>query len=122
MLVDTSVWIDHFRRGSGTLARLLEHGSVLVHPSVVGELALGHLRRRREVIELLDGLPRATTATPSEVLTLIEHHHLYGSGIGYVDAELLAATKLTPGATLWSHDRRLSKTAARLGSAFAAGS
>lgn len=118
ILVDTSVWIDHLRTGNATLVRLLERGRVLAHPWVVGELALGHLRQRREVIELVSGLPQAMAATPPEVLSLIEHHALYGIGIGYVDAQLLAATKLTDGATLWSNDRRLGAATSRLGCAF----
>ncbi len=100
------------------MTRLLERGAVLAHPWVVGELALGHLSRRDQVIGLLSRLPQATAATPTEVLTLIEHHELYGLGIGYVDAQLLAATKLTDGATLWSNDRRLGAATSRLGCAF----
>ncbi len=118
ILVDTSVWIDHLRAGDATLARLLERGAVLAHPWVVGELALGQLRQRGEVIALLSSLPQATVATPPEVLRLIEHHELYGIGIGYVDAQLLAATKLTDDTTLWSEDRRLGAASSRLGCAF----
>ncbi len=117
ILVDTSVWIEHLRVGSVTLARLLERGAVLGHPWVVGELALGELRRRSEVLELLSRLPQATPATESEVLTLIERQNLWGSGIGYVDAQLLSATRLTT-ATLWTSDRRLAAVASRLGNAF----
>ncbi len=118
VLVDTSVWIDHLRVGNATLARLLERSTILAHPWVVGELALGHLRQRRKVIELLNSLPQATAATPLEVLGLIEHQELYGIGIGYVDAQLLAATKLTAGATLWSNDQRLGAATSRLGCGF----
>jgi predicted nucleic acid-binding protein len=118
ILADTSVWIDHLRAKSAALARLLDHGEVLGHPWVVGELALGHLGQREEVIGLLASLPQATVATPGEVLILLERHKLYGVGIGYVDAQLLAATKLTPGATLWTTDRRLVAVSSRLGYAF----
>lgn len=118
ILVDTSVWIDHLRVGSAALASLLERSAVLAHPWVVGELALGNLRRRDEVLGLLDGLPQATTATAAEVLTLIDRRELHGTGIGYVDVQLLASTRLTPGAALWTHDRRLAAAASRLGSAF----
>ncbi|MGH2840727.1 MAG: type II toxin-antitoxin system VapC family toxin [Solirubrobacteraceae bacterium] len=120
ILVDTSVWIDHLRAGDAILAGLLEDGAVLGHPWVVGELALGNLHRRREVIGLLNGLPQAIAATPAEVLTLVERHELHGRGIGYVDAQLLAATKLTHGAELWSADRRLAGVASQLGCAFKA--
>ncbi len=118
ILVDTSVWIDHLRSGDATLAGLLHDGAVLGHPWVVGELALGNLHRRGEVLGLLDGLPQAVTATPAEVLTLVERHELHGIGIGYVDAQLLAATKLSDDSTLWSADRRLAAVASRLGCAF----
>lgn len=118
ILVDTSVWIDHFKTGNVTLARLLDHGAVLAHPWVVGELALGQLRDRNEVIRLLNSLPQATVATADEILILIEEQELYGTGIGYVDAQLLAATRLTPDATLWTRDRRLTEAATRLKKAF----
>ena len=118
ILIDTSVWIDHLKATSATLSRLLEHGSVLAHPWVVGELALGNLRRREEVIGLLNGLPQATTATPAEVLIFIERHKLSGVGIGYLDAQLLAATKLTAGSVLWTADRRLAAVASVLGCGF----
>jgi predicted nucleic acid-binding protein len=118
ILVDTSVWVEHLRAGDATLARLLDAGLVLVHPWVIGELALGRLRQREEVLGLLDRLPQPTVATPAEILTLIDAHELYGIGIGYVDAQLVAATRLTDAAKLWTHDRRLAAVASRLGSAF----
>jgi len=117
ILVDTSIWIDHLRAGHSTLVRLLEREFVLTHPWVIGELALGHLSQRREVIGLLTSLPQATVATTDEVLTLVEGHRLYGLGIGYVDAQLLAATHLTPDAELWTSDQRLAAVASRLGCA-----
>ena len=117
ILVDTSIWIDHLRAGHATLAQRLEHGLVLGHPCAVGELALGHLSQRREIIGLLTSLPQATVATTDEILTLVERHRLYGIGIGYVDAQLLAATRLTPDAGLWTNDRRLAAAASRLGCA-----
>ncbi len=114
ILADTSIWIDHFRVGHATLAQLLERGLVLGHPWVVGELALGHLSKRLEVLELLASLPQALVATTDEVLTLIARHELYGLGIGYVDAQLLAATHLTPDTALWTTDSRLVAAALRL--------
>jgi len=115
ILVDTSMWIDHLRAGHLTLTHLLEHGAVLGHPWVVGELALGHLSQRHEILGLLNSLPQAVVATPAEILTFIERHELHGLGIGYVDAQLLAATQLTPDARLWTNDKRLAAAAARLG-------
>lgn len=115
ILADTSVWIDHLRRDDPELASLLASGQVLGHPWVVGELALGSLARRHEVLALLDQLPRAALATADEVRGLVERADLAGRGIGYVDAQLLASTMLTPGARLWTRDRRLAAAAADLG-------
>jgi predicted nucleic acid-binding protein len=115
ILVDTSVWIDHLRSGNPRLGQLLEHGVVLGHPWVTGEIALGQLSRRPEILGLLANLPQATVATPAEVLALVERQALHGMGIGYVDAQLLAATLLTAGATLWTTDEWLTAVATRLG-------
>jgi predicted nucleic acid-binding protein len=118
ILVDTVVWVDHFRDGNPALSGLLARGEVLAHPWITGELALGRLRARAEILKLLGGLPQAAVATPAELLAFIERHQLYGVGVGYVDAQLLAATKLTADAQLWTHDRRLSTVAGRLGAAY----
>lgn len=115
ILVDTSIWIDHLRSGNATLARLLEDSAVLAHPWVTGELALGNLNHREEVIGLLGGLPQATLADNNEVLRLISQETLYGAGIGYVDAQVLAATRLTPDTRLWTRDKRLATITKRLG-------
>jgi predicted nucleic acid-binding protein len=115
ILVDTSVWIDHFRRGDATLARLLGNGAVVGHPWVTGELALGNLTRRDEILRLLAALPQATRARTHEVLRLIEQEALCGAGIGYVDAHLLAAARLTADTRLWTGDKRLLAVATRLG-------
>lgn len=115
ILVDTSVWIDHLRTGDGLLARLLGGGVVLVHPFVIGELALGRLKQRHDVLTALDDLPRSEVATDTEVLQLVEREALFGRGVGYVDAHLLAAVRLTAGARLWTRDRRLHAIAVALG-------
>ena len=115
ILVDTSVWIDHLRGGDPELASLLQDAQVLAHPWVIGELALGHLSKRSEVLGLLRNLPQAKSATDIEVLTLIDDHQLFGLGIGYVDAHLLAATMLTTDARLWTRDKRLAVVADRHG-------
>ncbi len=114
ILVDTSVWVDHLRAGNAVLERLLERGSVLAHPWVTGELALGHLSHRKDILGLLSHLPHAELAADSEVLTLIERRQLYGLGIGYVDAQLLAATQLTRDARLWTADKRLAAAGSQL--------
>ena len=40
VLADTSIWIDHFRRGDVRLEECLDHGDVVMHPFIVGELLL----------------------------------------------------------------------------------
>ena len=110
ILVDTSVWVDHLRSGLPLLANLLQEGDVLIHPWVIGEIACGNLRNRNQVLNLLQGLPTAVVASDSEVLLLIERSNLMGRGIGYVDAALLAAAKLSR-CGLWTQDRRLAALA-----------
>jgi predicted nucleic acid-binding protein len=119
ILVDTSVWVDHLRADNRELAALLGAGMVLVHPFVIGELALGNLRRRKAVLTALSDLPHADIATDVEVLIFIDRHALFGRGVGYVDAHLLAAVRLTAGAELWTKDRRLHGVADELGLATA---
>ena len=114
ILVDTSVWIEHFRAASSMLSQLLDNGEVLGHPFVLGELALGNLRQRDDVLRVLRRLPQATSAAHQEVIQLIDREVLFGRGIGYVDAHLLAAARLTAGSRLWTHDRRLQAVAAQL--------
>lgn len=113
MLVDTSVWIDHLRRGNRHLARCLERGEVESHPFVVGELACGRLERREEILSLLVALPRVEDADHSEVLALVDSEGLSGQGLGWVDVHLLASTVLS-GTTLWSLDKRLAGQARKL--------
>ena len=119
ILADTSVWVDHLRTGNRTLGRLLDAGQVLAHSFVTGELALGHLRQRATILTALADLPQAVVATDTEVLAFIERHAPFGRGVGYVDVHLLAAVRLTYGAALWTQDKRLHDTAARLGLAAA---
>lgn len=115
VLADTSVWVDHLRAGDAGLTRLLEEGAVLRHPLVVAEVALGSLRSRREVLGLLDDLPHAPVAEIEEVRALIEARRLFGRGIGYVDAALVASCLLAPGTTLWTRDKRLGAVAHEAG-------
>ncbi len=114
ILADTSIWIDHLRSGDEGLAARLSAGEILTHPHIIGELALGNLARRQEILHELGRLPRAVAADDAEVLHFIEHNRLFGVGIGYIDAHLLASVRLTPGAGLWTRDRRLAAAADRL--------
>lgn len=118
ILVDTSVWVDHLRRGDAGLVDLLERSSVVMHPFVVGEIACGSLSDRESILELLQDLPPAIVADSDEVLQFIERHVLHGKGIGYVDVHLLASVALTEGAKLWTRDMKLHRIAAALGSAY----
>lgn len=118
ILVDTSVWIDHLRRGVPALAELLDQGLVLMHPFVLGELACGNFQNRAEVIRLLRDLREAAIAGDAEVLGFIEHHRLMGLGIGYVDVHLLTSAVLEGGVALWTRDKRLVTVARKLGLAF----
>jgi predicted nucleic acid-binding protein len=111
ILVDTSVWVDHLRKGVPELVELLERGEVLTHPFVIGELACGNLKDRGEVLDLLAALPSAVVAGDDETLLFIEQRMLMGKGIGYIDAHLLASVTLTSDARLWTRDKRLAEIA-----------
>lgn len=120
LLVDTSIWIDHFRQGDAALGQALVDGTVLSHPFVIGELALGNIRQRGLILEALSALPSAILAEPAEVLHLVAVERLHGRGIGYVDAHLIASVRLTPGSVLWTRDKRLESVANELGIALPA--
>lgn len=113
VLADTSVWVEHLRRGEPRLAALLRAGEVLCHPFVVGELACGNLGRRDEILGLLSALPSLGKAGDGEVLHFIARHRLHGRGLGLVDMHLLASCALAR-RPLWTRDTRLAQAAARL--------
>jgi len=115
ILADSSVWIDHLRSGDAALSGLLGGGQVLTHPFIIGELAMGSLRQRDVILNALRDLPQAVAASDDEVLGFVGQHRLFGLGIGYVDAHLLAAARLTAGASLWTRDKRLHDIAERMG-------
>ncbi|WP_219210982.1 type II toxin-antitoxin system VapC family toxin [Variovorax boronicumulans] len=116
VLVDTSVWVDHFRHGNDALVALMALDRVLTHPMVVLELACGTPPApRRRTLDDIGLLRAARQATPAEVLAFVEQEKLYGLGCGLVDLNLLASTLITPDARLWTLDRRLRDLAARFG-------
>jgi predicted nucleic acid-binding protein len=119
IVVDTPIWIDHLRRPDPDLAPLLANGQVLVHPFVIGELALGSIKDRLAVVGGLQLLPQPRLAFEAEILMFIERHQLHGSGIGYVDVHVLLSARLTDDGLLWTRDRRLHAAAMRLGIAWA---
>lgn len=114
VLVDTSVWIDHLRRTNARLVDLLDQGTVVTHPFVIGELACGNLTRRDEILTLLQALPATPVVESDEALGFVTARHLHGRGLGWVDIHLLASA-LVHGSSLWSFDRALVAAAARLG-------
>lgn len=114
ILVDTCVWIDHLRTADEGLVRLLTSGRACAHPMVIGELALGRLRDRDNILRLVSGLPQVPPATDSDVLALVDGRDLFGRGLGWVDAHLLASALLKPGTRLWTRDRALAQAAKSL--------
>jgi predicted nucleic acid-binding protein len=112
-LTDTSIWIDHFRKTEATLGDLLSRRNILLHPFVLGELALGNIPLGPLIDDFRD-LPRAPVADAEEVLRLIQRNKLSGSGIGYVDAHLLASCRLAGNTFLWTRDKRLLAVAGAL--------
>ena len=113
VLVDTSVWIDHFRQHNRHLSMLLEREHVYGHAFVIGELACGNLQNRAEILALLQMLPKACNPTYDEVLSFIENHDLMGKGLGYIDITLLASAMLTD-CLLWTRDKALANAAKEL--------
>ena len=114
ILVDTPVWIDHWRSPLFHLIKLLSDGEILTHPMVIGELACGNIRDRQQTIRILNRLPRASLAGHSEVIDFIEARRLMGRGIGYIDVHLLASAMLDDSTKLWTVDRRLHNAAVEL--------
>lgn len=114
VLADTTVWVDHFRRGNPALARLLELGHIVTHPFIVGELALGGIPNRGEVLTRLRALRGSRLAEQDEVLALIERKKLWGKGMGWVDVHLLASA-LIERCRLWTFDHALERAARELG-------
>lgn len=114
IVVDTSVWIDHLNEPDAHLQELLRYDRVRMHPFILGEIALGKLRKRNQLLESLAELKMATVASESDLILAISALSLDGAGIGYVDAHLLLSARLD-GVKLWTRDKRLSAQAKRLG-------
>lgn len=115
ILADTSIWIDHFRFSDPELQRRLSNDEIVMHPFVVGELALGPLPDRTKVLAYLDHLPQLRPAQQSEVRQMVENRSLHNRGIGLIDAHLIAATLIATGTQLWTRDGSLRRVAQRLG-------
>ncbi len=115
VLVDTSVWVDHFRHGNKVLIDLLVLDLVIAHPLVLGEIACGTPPNRGQTLADIDGLQQAQQASVREVMAFVERERLFGLGCGLVDMLLLASTLMTPGIELWTLDKRLNALAERFG-------
>jgi predicted nucleic acid-binding protein len=117
ILVDTSIWVSHLRRGDAHLNALLQEEEVICHPFIVGELACGNIKNRIEVLTLLQTLPMARMAKNEEVLRFIESHGLMGVGLGLIDVHLLASALLSK-TPLWTTDKPLREASIRLSIAY----
>lgn len=113
VLVDTSVWIDHFRNGNNRLIELLNKNDVLCHPFIIGELACGNLKNRTYILNSLNSLPQSINIRHDEIMQFIENNNLMGQGIGYIDITLLISSILT-GIPLWTFDKKLNQCASDL--------
>lgn len=119
ILVDTSVWVSHFRKSNLSLVYLLTNDQVLCHPLVILEIACGSPPApRHKTLKYLDKLQTAKTATNREIMTLIDAHHLQDSGCGAIDMSLLASALITENAKIWTQDKNFEALAKRLGVSF----
>ena len=119
IVIDTNIWVDHLRSPDAALCALLDAENAPMHPYVLGEIALGNLHDRVGVLSRLATLRQVPVADHASVLMLIEKERLFGTGIGYVDAHLLAATLATRKGWLWTRDRRLHAQPKLIGAAYA---
>ena len=118
ILIDSSIWIDHLRHGNPHLVQLLAEQRVVQHPCITAELALGSLAQRERFLAGLRAFPAIAPLSEDGLLAAIDRAELHGSGVGHVDAQLIASTLATPGARLWTSDKRLAAEAGRLGCAY----
>ena len=117
VLVDTSVWVSHLRTGNKHLEQLLIDGEVATHPFIIGELACGNLKNRKDILTLLQFLPQSKLASHDEVMQFIEANGLMGIGIGYIDAHFLASARLSR-LRIWTLDKKLEEAALKLSISF----
>ena len=110
ILVDTSVWIDHFHKKDHSLIKLLEDGLFYTHYFIIGELACGNLKNRDEILILLQSLPKVRVAEHDEVMYFLNHHKIFGKGLGYIDAHLLASCFLD-NKLIFTRDKHLEQIA-----------
>jgi predicted nucleic acid-binding protein len=114
VIADSSIWMDHINKGDSELVALMKQRRVRLHPMIIAEIALGSIKQRAIMLEELNAFPQVDSATHSEVMAMIEWMELFGKGVGYVDAHLLAATRQLRSGTLWTRDKKLKAQAMRL--------
>ncbi len=114
VLVDTSVWVEHFRSGNIGLENLLNDGDVACHQFITGELACGNISNRAEILSLLQALPMTDHAEHEDVMQFIENYKLMGKGLGYVDMHLIASAILSK-VPIWTFDKKLQNVSSILG-------
>lgn len=117
ILVDTSIWIDHFRKANNHLQKLLLDEKVTIHDLIIGELYCGNFSNRSEILSLLTALPKVKTNTNTEIFDFIEYNKLYGLGLGFIDIHLLASALIND-VMLWTKDKRLDIAAAKFHCAY----
>ncbi len=110
ILIDSSVWIDHFRNENKVLSTLLLQGAVVMHEFIMSELAIGNFKNRKAILSLLDSIPKLSKLTHDEFIYFLEKNSFYGKGVGFIDIHLLGSTKLA-GVKIWTLDKRLLKLA-----------
>lgn len=121
IIVDSNIWIDYLRGAEEPrLDELLLVREAAMHPHVLGEIALGAFANRESVLQRLSKLPVPNVARDGHVEYMIDEHKLWGTGIGYTDAHLIASARLTPDGAVWTRDKRLYAQAERLEVAFEA--
>ena len=113
VLVDTSIWVNHFRSSNSHLEGLLDNTEVVCHPLIIGELACGNIKNRNEILTLLSSLPMAPEVEYDEALEFIELNKLMGKGIGFIDIMLLASSRLAE-LPIWTNDKKLKEAAQRI--------
>ena len=117
VIVDTSIWVNHLRKGSPHLEELLLNAKAVCHPFIIGELACGNIKNRNEFLSLIETLPMAPTIDPDEFLYFIEKNRLMGKGVGFVDIHLLASACLSE-IPLWTSDKKLKSVSIELNIAY----